>query len=136
MPTHVQLLNEHSLKATFQRTQILDVIEKHGHIAIEAIYNEVSKVHSSLSLSTIYKNIIMMVAKGVLQEVPISGEKSKYEIKKDDHIHLVCKKCNKIEDHHFDKATISNTLRIANDSSFILEHRQLNLYGICASCSL
>jgi len=135
MPSHAQLLKEHSLKATFQRIQILDVIEKHGHIAIEAIYNEVSKIHSSLSLATIYKNIITMVDRGVLREVPIAGDKSKYEIKKDDHIHLICTECSSVLDRYLDTSTISNTQHIANSSSFRLDHRELNLYGVCSTCS-
>ena len=135
MPIHTKLLKEHSLKVTFQRTQILDVIEKHGHIAIEAIYDEVSKIHSSLSLATIYKNIVTMVDRGVLREVPIAGDKSKYEIKKDDHIHLICKECSSVTDQHLDDSTISTTQNIANSSSFAVEHREGNLYGVCRDCS-
>jgi Fur family ferric uptake transcriptional regulator/Fur family peroxide stress response transcriptional regulator len=47
MMNYAQLLKEHELKATFQRTQILEVIEKYGHIAIERIYEEVSKIHDN-----------------------------------------------------------------------------------------
>jgi len=131
---YAQLLKEHELKATFQRTQILEVIEKYGHIAIERIYEEVSKIHASLSLATIYKNIIMMVEKGVLTEVPIVGQKSKYEIAKEDHIHLICTSCGTVMDKILDEDTSEDTQRVAEASGFSLEHRQLNLYGLCESC--
>ena len=134
MTHYAQLLKEHELKATFQRTQILEVIEKYGHIAIERIYEEVSKIHASLSLATIYKNIIMMVEKGVLTEVPIVGQKSKYEIAKEDHIHLVCTSCGTVMDKMLDKNTSEDTQRVAEASGFSLAHRQLNLYGLCESC--
>jgi len=131
---YAQLLNTHELKATFQRTQILETIEKCGHMAIEKIYEEVSKVHASLSLATIYKNIIMMVEKGVLTEVPIVGQKSKYEIAKEDHIHLICTSCGTVMDKVLDEDTSEDTQRVAEASGFSLDHRQLNLYGLCERC--
>jgi len=134
MYNYAQLLKEHELKATFQRTQILEVIEKYGHIAIERIYEEVSRVHSSLSLATIYKNILVMVERGVLTEVPIVGQKSKYEISKADHIHLVCTECGEVVDKMLDDTTAENTLHVAETSGFVLDHRQVNLYGLCEKC--
>lgn len=134
MTNHALLLKEHELKATFQRMQILEVIEKYGHIAIEAIYEEVSKIHSSLSLATIYKNILLMTQKGVLTEIPIIGKKSKYEILKDEHIHLICTECGTVMDKMLDDDTAMDTEKVAKTSSFSLEHRQVNLYGICYHC--
>ncbi len=134
MTDYAQLLKTHELKATFQRTQILEVIEKYGHIAIEKIYEEVSRVHASLSLATIYKNIVLMVEKGVLTEVPIVGRKSKYEIAKKEHIHLVCTQCGAVMDRMLDTDTAENTGKIAQVSDFRLKHRQVNLYGVCQAC--
>jgi Fur family ferric uptake transcriptional regulator/Fur family peroxide stress response transcriptional regulator len=57
---YITLLKENQLKATFQRISILETIDKHGHISIDGIYEEVSKVHASLSLATVYKNILLM----------------------------------------------------------------------------
>ncbi len=134
MTNYAQLLKEHELKATFQRTQILEVIEKYGHIAIEKIYEEVSKIHASLSLATIYKNIVLMVEKGVLTEVPIIGSKSKYEIAKEEHIHLICTSCGTVMDKMLDEDTAHDTEKVAETSGFTLDHRQLNLYGLCEAC--
>ena len=134
MLNYAQLLKEHELKATFQRTQILEVIEKYGHIAVERIYEEVSKIHASLSLATIYKNIILMVERGVLTEVPIIGTKSKYEITKEEHIHLICTKCGTVTDKALDQDTEYDTQKVARASSFSFDYRQINLYGTCQVC--
>jgi len=134
MTNYAQLLNDHALKATFQRIQILEVIEKYGHIAIERIYEEISKVHTSLSLATIYKNILLMVERGVLTEVPIIGTKSKYEITKAEHMHLICTVCGEVVDRTLDKNTSEETQKVARTSDFMLDRCQLNLYGICKNC--
>ena len=134
MTDYVKLLQENELKATFQRINILDVIGKNGHMSVEDIYEEIIKVHPSISLATIYKNIILMMEKGVLVEVPIAGKKPKYELSKTDHIHLVCTECGEVED----KPCIEATDKVFNDLSsqehFKLNRRQVNLYGVCASC--
>lgn len=134
MTDYAHLLKEHELKATFQRMTILSVIEREGHLNVDEIYAQVLESHPTLSLATVYKNIITMVERGVLVEVPISGHKSKYEIRKHEHIHLICRTCGSVTDQALDEVLIEDTLHIANENAFALENRQVNLYGICAAC--
>jgi len=134
MTDYVTLLKENDLKATFQRMNILDVIDKSGHMSVESIYEAVSKVHPSISLATIYKNIVLMMEKGVLVEVPISGRKSKYELAKMDHIHLVCTECGDVEDKPCIEATDKVFKDLSMQEHFKLHKRQVNLYGVCESC--
>ena len=134
MNDYPALLNKSGLKATFQRINMLETIDKYGHIAIDTIYEEVSRIHSSLSLATVYKNILLMVEKGVLVEVPISGKKSKYELKKDDHIHLVCTCCGEVEDKPLISGVDSMLTSMTQQEHFSLSSEQINLYGICSNC--
>lgn len=132
MIEYVELLKAHGLKATFQRMHLLEVLHTHGHMDIEEIYAEVTKVHPSLSLATVYKNIIIMIEKGVLVEVAISGKKSKYEIVKENHIHLICTKCGKIEDLDTSFAPFED---LASKKHFSIQKQEISLYGICVDCS-
>lgn len=136
MRDYALLLKESGLKATFQRMNILERIEAYGHMSIDTIYEEVIKTHPSLSLATIYKNIILMVEKGVLVEVPIAGKKSKYELCKEDHIHLVCTECGEVEDKP--KNAIADNLfaSMTQKENFTLSKQQINLYGVCSSCQV
>ena len=134
MTSFAQLLKEHELKATFQRMTILSVIEREGHLDVDEIYAQVREAHPTLSLATVYKNIITMVERGVLIEVPISGHKSKYEIRKHEHVHLICQECGAVMDQPIDDVLIEETLTIAKHRAFALENRQVNLYGVCARC--
>lgn len=134
MTDYATLLKECGLKATFQRMNMLESIEKHGHMSIESIYDEVVKTHPSLSLATVYKNIVLMVDNGVLVEVPIEGKKSKYELTKEDHIHLVCTACGEVEDRPHMQATDSILHTLTSNEHFKLQKQQINLYGICSHC--
>jgi len=134
MRDYAALLKESGLKATFQRMNILETIDVHGHMSIESIYEQVVKRHPSLSLATVYKNIILMVQNGVLVEVPITGKKSKYELIKEDHIHLVCTECGEVEDKPTYSVTDELFTAITKQENFTLSKQQINLYGICSHC--
>ena len=134
MIDYAHLLKESGLKATFQRMNILSVVDTYGHMSVEDIYDEVIKVHPSLSLATIYKNIILMMEKGVLVEVPIIGRKSKYELAKADHMHLICTECGDVEDKMCLEETDEIFHHLTEEEHFKLNKRQVNLYGVCEAC--
>ncbi len=123
-------MQENDLKATIQRTSILKAIDNAGHISVDEIYEEVKELHPTLSLATIYKNIILMQNNNVIVEVPINGQKSKYELKKDDHMHLICQVCGKIQDTEI-RPEAKEALVVEN---FQLKSSKINLYGVCKSC--
>jgi len=127
---YIRLLQENDLKATIQRTSILKAIDNAGHISVDEIYEEVKELHPTLSLATIYKNIILMQNNNVIVEVPINGQKSKYELKKDDHMHLICQVCGKIQDTEI-RPEAKEALVVEN---FQLKSSKINLYGVCKSC--
>lgn len=130
MTNYITLLKENDLKATIQRTSILKSIDHAGHINIDDIYEDVKVQYPTLSLATIYKNIIVMQENNVIIEVPMNGEKSKYELKKEEHMHLICEACGEIKDTDITPAT-KEALVIEN---FQLKSSQINLFGLCQTC--
>jgi Fe2+ or Zn2+ uptake regulation protein len=130
MTNYITLLKKNDLKATIQRTSILESIGDAGHINIDDIYEGVKRQYPTLSLATIYKNIIMMQENNVIVEVPMNGEKSKYELKKEEHMHLICQACGDIKDTEITSAT-KEALVIEN---FQLKASQINLFGLCEQC--
>jgi len=70
----------------------------------------------------------------LLKELAITNKKSKYEISKEPHSHIICKKCGYVED-----VMLNNTIEVecntlAKTNSFDLEDIELNIYGICKKC--
>jgi Fur family ferric uptake transcriptional regulator/Fur family peroxide stress response transcriptional regulator len=134
MDNYHQLLNQSGLKATNQRIGVLEVLQETGHSTIDEIYHSVKKQHPAISLATVYKNIDIMLEKGVLVEVPIAGAKSQYEIKKHDHIHLICQECGSVTDEVIGEMPRRQLAEIAQKDDFSLSSSQINLYGICHNC--
>jgi Fur family ferric uptake transcriptional regulator/Fur family peroxide stress response transcriptional regulator len=134
MIDYIELLKTHNLKATFQRMNIIEIVDKNGHIDIDGIYEQIKQKLPTISLATVYKNILSMTQSGVLVEVPIVGKKSKYELKKADHIHLVCtSSCS--QEHKYNIDITNQAIHSLTDKEqFNLSTRQINLYGICKNC--
>ena len=134
MKKYESMLKEHGLKATYQRMSILSVLDNMGHCTIDEVYEKVKETHPTISLATVYKNIITMVENGVITEVPIAGLKSKYELKKADHIHLICTECGDVRDANMDSKITEDVNSVANNSSFEAKSSNVNIYGVCKTC--
>jgi Fe2+ or Zn2+ uptake regulation protein len=131
---YTDILRNSGLKATVQRIGVLDILHEMGHSSIDEIYEKVQQRHPSISLATVYKNVDTMLEKGVILEIPIAGAKSKYEIKKEEHIHLICQRCGSVTDESMEKLDCHRLDEITAKSRFSLSYSQVNLYGICEAC--
>ena len=123
------ILKKTPLKSTPQRLAILNTIQKNGHICVEDMFKELKPQFPSLSLATIYKNIILLKKEGILSEISIQNLKPKYEIKKTPHGHFICKNCGKIYD--FDLQNVCNPSLKEIEK---IEDSEVYLYGICKKC--
>ena len=77
-----------------------------------------------------------MMEKGVLVEVPITGKKPKYELVKNDHIHLVCTECGEVEDRPHNSSADALFSSMTENENFSLSKQQINLYGVCSHCQV
>lgn len=96
--SHIDLLKKYELKATAQRLCILETLERCGHATMDQIQEIAKEKFPTLSLSTIYRNLGEMISKGIVSELKLNKQKEHYELAKNNHAHLVCTKCGKIED--------------------------------------
>ncbi len=126
------MLKEYNLKATPQRIYMIEEIEKKGHIDIDDLYESLKNIFPYISLATVYKNINSMTENGFLTEVKIPKLKTRYELSKDDHAHLLCKKCGELTDISIDKEWITNNA--SEKSGYIIENTLVTFEGICPKC--
>ncbi len=126
------LLREHTLKATPQRVAILSLMQKSGHLDVEELFTKIKEQFSSISLATLYKNISAMMEKSLITEIKIPNKKSKYEIAKEPHIHLLCQACNEFIDLKLDIGCLVN--EAAKESHYSLKESSIVLSGVCEKC--
>ncbi len=95
---HIELLKKYNLKATPQRICIIKVLDKHEHPNIDELFLELKEFYPTISLATIYKNLNSMIEVGMVVDIKIPGQKSRYDIFEYPHIHVVCQNCGKVFD--------------------------------------
>ncbi len=126
------LLKEHALKVTPQRVGILSLMDKAGHISVEDLYTKISRQFPSISLATLYKNIHSMLKNDLIKEVKAANMKSKYELNKAPHAHLLCEECGEFKDFPLD---INSLLENAVKQSHYKMHESSIIFsGICPAC--
>jgi Fur family peroxide stress response transcriptional regulator len=130
--SHVDILKLHTLKATPQRLCVLEVLKNYGHATLEEIEKSTKIKFPTLSLSTIYRNLNEMLKKGILSEVKLANKKEYYEITKDDHAHLVCTKCGKIEDFQINTDEIIKKAQASTCSK--IYSTTISFENICEEC--
>jgi len=123
------LLKNSPLKVTPQRLEILQTIQKNGHISIDDLYNHIKEKFPSISLATVYKNIHTLKEANILTEIHPQNEKSHFELKKEPHGHFICKKCGNIYDFEI-KTTCNPHLSEIDE----IEESEVYLYGVCKNC--
>lgn len=128
------LLKEYNLKVTPQRVAIVEELYKYGHMNIDDLYKNLLKKFPSISLATIYKNINAMVEKIFLNEVKLPETKSVYELVKEEHSHLVCSTCGKVEDIIIDTSILQSS--ISNKTNFKVKNTEVIFSGVCKDCSI
>ena len=132
MTSYIDLLKEKKLTVTPQRLEIVGILSSRGRLNIDELYKLLCVSFPSISLATVYKNIHTMLEKLFLSEVQIPNKKNVYELMKDEHVHVVCTKCNKIVDVYLDTNSV---LREAQKkSNFILESKSIVFSGVCDMC--
>lgn len=60
-----------------------------SHPGVQDIYDRVKETFPNISLATVYKNLNKLAALGLITEIPIPGETSRYDAKLDIHGHAV-----------------------------------------------
>ncbi|MGC8604381.1 MAG: Fur family transcriptional regulator [Desulfomonilaceae bacterium] len=123
-----------NLRDTPQRQVILEELAKmKSHPTANDIYEVVRKRLPKISLGTVYRNLELLSSAGFIQKLEIVGAQKRFDDVVNNHYHIRCVECGKIDD--LIMPTISSINDIANNVSDykILWHR-LEFAGVCPEC--
>jgi Fe2+ or Zn2+ uptake regulation protein len=130
-----KLLKDKNLSFTQQRRVILEELENtDSHLTADEVYFKVKKRMPHVSVGTIYRNLSVLVDLKLVDKVDTSFHtESHYEINHDDHYHIICEKCLRIDDlEHFRALSIEPTAE--KISSYKILRHSIELIGICPKC--
>ena len=82
---------------TDQKRVVLQCIDCLGHATMEQVIENVHDVDSSISKSTIYRNVNVLLTENVIKKFKMN-QVEVYETIKEKHYHFMCKECGHITD--------------------------------------
>lgn len=131
------LLRQAGYKATPARLAILQLLEKNTRpISIQEIQQQFGR-KKTMDQATIYRTLEVLQLMGLIRSVDLHQGRSYYELHDPhDHHHIICVKCERIEDFSGCKIESLQQRALKQTSGFakILEH-SLELFGVCKKCS-
>ena len=120
---------------TPQRLAIAKILaESAGHPSVEEIHGQVRKAFPTMSLATVYRNIVLIKSLGEVLELGFPDGSNRYDGNRPyPHPHLICIKCKRIVDP--DLHSLGDMKKeVADETGFKILNHRLDFFGICSDC--
>ena len=108
------------------------LLESTEHPSPEMLFNAVSRSMPSLSLATIYKTLETLEGIGLVREIPVTGDRKRFDAIVANHHHLICTSSGSVGDYH-DGALDALPPR-RRLGGFVPHSVRVNISGICEAC--
>ena len=130
----IEAIRKKGYKATPQRIAICRfTLHSREHPSAQIIYDEVKKVHPTVSLATVYKTLQILTKQGLIQELNLPESQARFDSYMEPHINLVCLRCGSIRDFD-DSAAREMVESVAVKAEFMRTGQRIDIYGICKTC--
>jgi Fe2+ or Zn2+ uptake regulation protein len=109
------------------------VRSRNQHVTAEQVHAELARQMPSLSAATVYETLDLLAELGLVRRVSTPRGATTYDSRVDEHHHLVCRACGRIEDLDaaVDLGAAENAARAAG---FSPDFAQLTVSGLCSAC--
>lgn len=126
-----EILSSKGVKPSFQRLSVLKyLIKEKNHPSVEVIYQTLQREIPTLSKTTIYNTLNLLVEKGIVTALTIKENEVLYDYIEESHAHFQCITCGKINDIYIN----SDILKTKELEGFKIIDAQINFKGICKHC--
>lgn len=124
------------LKITAPRIKILEILENADphHLSAEDVYKTLSEMGHDVAFATVYRALTQFETAGLIKRHNFEGGHSVFELEENEHHdHLVCVKCNRVEEF-VDEIIEARQTTIAATAKFTVTDHSLTIYGVCEGC--
>lgn len=121
------------MKYSRQRELIREAVERSSHHpTADAVYQEVRKKESNISLATVYRNLNQLADNGMIRRVVVPGEPEHFDHTMAYHEHMICTQCGRVVDIWPEKPLHEQLEAFSNME---ITGYDLILYGVCSVCA-
>ena len=122
------------VRATVQRIAILGFMRENPiHPTAEVVYEALSEEFGSLSLTTVYNTLKLLVEHGLVSMLTIDDVFRCFDGNVAMHAHFMCRECKKIFDMEMPREVADFAQKM---DGFKVDEVQLYVKGICKNCDI
>ena len=132
-------LHHKGVAITRKRAKLLEVLlSSDRHPSAAEIHQGVRAFYPETSLATIYNTLDILKETGQVLEIEFSASANRYDGRiPDSHPHLICVKCEKVEDMDDDQdapAPSDPLDRVSQATGYHITRLRADYYGTCPAC--
>jgi len=123
-------------RTTWQKTAVLRELENtQEFVSAQELHQKITVSGKKLGLTTVYRALTEMVEQSLADSLSLSDGEMRYRIcTPEHHHHLICRSCGKTVE--FDLPGFEElALAVAKENSFTDLSHEIELFGVCQSCS-
>lgn len=125
---------EITTRLTTQRKVILDELSKvKTHPTASEVYDMVRQKLPRISLGTVYRNLELMSANGLILKIEAAGTQKRFDATTRPHYHIRCSCCDRVDDIDMPVSTDLVDIATTRTSYQVLGHR-VEFTGFCPDC--
>ena len=126
-----QELKIKNINLSYQRLKVLEYLTQNQcHPTVDQIYTDLQKDISTLSKTTVYNTLKILIEVGLVSIIAIEDNESRYDIMTENHGHFKCESCGKIFDFNIDL----DSLKFRDLNDFKINDKNVYFKGICPKC--
>lgn len=120
---------------TTQRRIILDIIsDSCDHPTASDIMERLKLRGHQVAYATVYNSLRFLSEEGLVRELKLDGDASRYDARTEDHHHIQCTSCGRV-DEVMTEAPKDWLLRISEETGYVLSEEHFFFKGVCSACS-
>jgi Fur family ferric uptake transcriptional regulator len=132
-PTDVTIRSV-GLRVTGTRRAVYDALRDAPHQSADVLMHRVSASHPGANLQSVYNALSHFVATGLVRRIEPAGHAGLYELRvQDNHHHLVCSGCGRIEDVDCVVGQAPCLVPSATHG-FSVHSADITFWGLCPHC--
>lgn len=133
----IEILRSRKLRLTKTRKAFTELFSRSPiPLSVPDILRELQKLRVAVNKTTVYRELERMQNLGIVESVQFRDRKRYYELaSRDHHHHLVCVRCERIEDVDVDESgLLLEERKVIREKDFAIVRHSLEFFGFCRQC--
>ncbi len=120
---------------TIQKQLVIDAVFRlANHPTAEEVYEEVAKMHPSVSKATVYRNLSSLSEDGKLRHIQMPGGADRFDHTLSIHRHIICTKCGCFADAPAFETKMLDE-EVEKSTGFCNVTHDIVFCGLCPECA-